>query len=60
MTRLELYQWNEETLLEISRHKWLESEKVGRDIGGNQAAMDWLEKHYADWCKSQNRSKIFA
>ena len=39
-----------EILHEIERHKWLESEKVGRDIGGNRAARDWLDRHY-ELCK---------
>jgi len=41
---------------EIERHKWLESEKLGHDIGGNRAAMDWLEHHYDQW----KRTKGFA
>jgi hypothetical protein len=34
---------------EILRHKWLESEKAGRDIGLPTALYDWRAKHYADW-----------
>jgi len=34
---------------EISRHKWLESEKAGRDIGGNTAARDWMQRYYEHW-----------
>ena len=40
-------------LREIERHKWLESEKAGRDIGGNRAALDWIERHYELWKKSR-------
>ena len=40
-------------LREIERHKWLESEKAGRDIGGNKAALDWLERHYELWKKDK-------
>lgn len=29
---------------EIERHKWLESEKAGRDLGP-EAAIDWILKH---------------
>ncbi len=36
-------------LSEIARHKWLESEKAGRDIGGNQAARDWMLRYYEGW-----------
>jgi hypothetical protein len=34
---------------EILRHKWLESEKVGRDIGLLAAAHDWAVKYYPYW-----------
>jgi hypothetical protein len=34
---------------EILRHKWLESEKAGRDIGLPTALYDWRAKHYSDW-----------
>jgi len=34
---------------EIARHKWIESEKAGRDIGLERAIADWLEKHFAEW-----------
>jgi hypothetical protein len=30
---------------EILRHKWIESEKAGRDIGFEQALTDWIIKH---------------
>ena len=29
---------------EMNRHKWLESEKAGRDLG-DDALLDWIEKH---------------
>jgi hypothetical protein len=34
---------------EILRHKWLESEKAGRDIGLPAALQDWSVKHYQPW-----------
>ena len=34
---------------EILRHKWLESEKAGRDIGLLTALYDWRAKHYPKW-----------
>jgi hypothetical protein len=34
---------------EILRHKWLESEKVGRDIGLLAAAHDWAVRYYPYW-----------
>ena len=42
-----------EIMHEIERHKWLESEKAGRDIGRNRAALDWLQRHYEGWKKSR-------
>ncbi len=40
-----------EILREIERHKWIESEKAGHDIGGNRAALDWMRRHYEHWKK---------
>ncbi|MEM9399000.1 MAG: hypothetical protein AAF984_02220 [Verrucomicrobiota bacterium] len=34
---------------EILRHKWLESEKAGQDIGFERALLDWIVKHRAEW-----------
>ena len=34
---------------EILRHKWLESEKAGHDIGVLAAAYDWRLKYYGYW-----------
>jgi hypothetical protein len=34
---------------EISRHKWLESEKAGRDVGFEFAHTDWAQKHFVKW-----------
>ena len=38
---------------EILKHKWIESEKAGRDIGFEQALTDWIIKHRANWRKSR-------
>jgi hypothetical protein len=38
---------------EILRHKWIESEKVGRDIGFEQALTDWIIKHRSSWRKNR-------
>ena len=38
---------------EILRHKWLESEKAGYDIGFERALLDWIVKHRANWRKSR-------
>ncbi len=34
---------------EILRHKWIESEKVGHDIGFERALLDWNVKYRAGW-----------
>ena len=34
---------------EILRHKWLESEKAGQDIGFEKALLDWIRKHRDGW-----------
>jgi hypothetical protein len=41
---------------EIGRHRWLESEKAGRDIGYDSAAQDWLTRFSDSWIKA-NMSK---
>jgi hypothetical protein len=38
---------------EILRHKWLESEKAGYDIGFERALLDWIVKHRSNWRKSR-------
>lgn len=36
---------------EIGRHRWIESEKAGRDIGFEQASADWLNRFSDTWIK---------
>ena len=38
---------------EILKHKWIESERAGRDIGFEQALADWLIVHRSKWRNSQ-------
>jgi hypothetical protein len=38
---------------EILRHKWIESEKAGRDIGFEQSLTDWIIKHRAAWRRAR-------
>jgi len=40
-----LFQQWEQMKDEILRHKWIESEKAGYDIGWDRAAVDWMIKH---------------
>ena len=34
---------------EILKHKWIESEKAGKDIGFEKALLDWIVKHRSHW-----------
>ncbi len=36
---------------EILKHKWIESEKAGYDIGFERALTDWIVKHRAAWLR---------
>ena len=36
---------------EILKHKWIESEKAGHDIGFERALTDWIINHRARWRK---------
>ena len=38
---------------EILRHKWIESEKAGHDIGFERALTDWIVKHRSKWRKTR-------
>lgn len=40
---------------EILRHKWLESERLGYDIGFERALLDWIRKHRDDWRRSRRQ-----
>ncbi len=39
---------------EIMRHKWIESEKAGHDIGFEHALTDWIVKHRTKWRKTRH------
>ncbi len=36
---------------EIRKHKWIESQKAGREIGFASAAVDWIKKYGKQWKK---------
>ncbi|MEW6303708.1 MAG: hypothetical protein AB1705_09570 [Verrucomicrobiota bacterium] len=38
---------------EILRHKWLESEKAGYDIGMERAKTDWNVRHRPSWKRAR-------
>jgi hypothetical protein len=41
---------------EIMRHKWIESEKAGYDIGFERALLDWIRNHRDTW-KEKRRAE---
>ncbi len=41
---------------EILRHKWIQSEKLGKDIGFERALLDWIRNHRDQWRASRRRS----
>jgi hypothetical protein len=43
---------------EILKHKWLESEKLGYDIGFERALTDWIIKHRAKWRRSRHTPSL--
>jgi len=45
---------------EILRHKWIESEKAGIDIGFEKALLDWKVNHAAAWRATRQRSRVRA
>jgi hypothetical protein len=40
---------------EILRHKWIESEKAGKDIGFERALLDWIIKYRSAWRDDRGR-----
>ena len=40
---------------EILKHKWIESEKAGADIGFEKALLDWIMKHRSSWRERRMR-----
>jgi hypothetical protein len=40
---------------EILKHKWIESEKAGADIGFEKALLDWIVKYRSSWRNKRSR-----
>jgi hypothetical protein len=51
LARTSLYQEFLAEREEILKHKWIESEKAGHDIGFERALADWIVKYRADWLR---------
>jgi hypothetical protein len=45
---------------EILRHKWIESEKAGYDIGFERALLDWIVKYRSIWRKHRRETNASA
>ena len=43
---------------EILRHKWIESEKAGKDIGFEKALLDWIVKYRSAWRDKRQKKTI--
>ncbi len=41
---------------QVLKHKWIESEKAGYDIGFERALLDWIVKYRTGW--RRNRKNI--
>lgn len=44
MKKLTLVQYNRLQMTEMEKHRWIESEKVGYDLG-EDSYLDWIKKH---------------
>jgi hypothetical protein len=42
---------------EILRHKWIESEKAGYDIGFERALIDWMLHHRSCWLERRRKER---
>ena len=42
---------------EILKHKWIESEKAGFDIGFERALLDWIVKYRSNWRKARKEAR---
>lgn len=51
----DLWEYFLEECDEILEYKWLESEKLGHDIGIDRAIREWLQKHHALWAAAQSQ-----
>ena len=43
---------------EILRHKWIESEKAGHDIGFEKALLDWIVRFRSSWRERRRHENV--
>ena len=48
------YKFLQQEMQEINKLKWIESEKIGRDIGKDKAVFLWVKNYRAEWLKHQS------
>lgn len=51
MDEKEFEEFSEAQRREIQKHRWIESEKAGKDVG-QKATVDWINQHaeeFRDW-----------
>jgi hypothetical protein len=58
--RSSLYREFEAEKEEIMKHKWIESQKAGHDIGFERALTDWIIKHRSKWRRSRQQTPTHA
>lgn len=51
-----MYRFLKLEIEEINKLKWIESEKVGRDIGKHKAVFLWIKYYRDDWKKGLDDS----
>ena len=59
MNRFDDMPWFQQYLAmmeEVKRHKYIESEKAGRDVGIEWAIVDWDIKHRSLWTKEWKKA----
>ena len=56
MTNSSLYREFQAEREEILKHKWIESEKAGHDIGFERALTDWIVKYRSKWRKARQQA----
>ena len=50
---------DELAVIEIRKHKWIESQKRGEEIGFASAAMDWVNKYGEAWKQYRIENNLF-
>lgn len=57
MNNMEFEKYMDHQRHEINRHKWIESEKAGRDLG-SEAVLDWIRKYASVFRENWSQSSF--